>query len=490
MTDILSTPADAIHAGLLIGGDTVQVSARIEVRNPAHPDQIVGTVARATPEHVADAVAAARQAQLAWGDKSFAERAEALGLALDRLAEGVDERAVLYVRENGKTLTEAHREIADVAPRARFTLELARELDAQRLLNAPNGRTLVRYLPYGVVVSITPWNAPVSLACMQIVPALLTGNAVVLKPPESCPLALMRTAELMASALPSGLINIVTGVPGEIGDALTMHPDVGKIGFTGSIPSARRILCNAAQSIKSVTSELGGNDAAIVLPDADLGDEAMQRMAGIVFRMTGQVCMAIKRIYVADAIHDGFVDAFSRAVDRIVVGDGLVPGVSMGPLHARAGLDRAKALLAEAKARGASIVSLGAIDHAETFGQGYFMQPTVCTGVPDDARLVTEEQFCPAVPVLRFADIDEALARANDSVYGLGGSVWSRNVDRALDVAGRIEAGAVFVNTHGTNSVNRMAPYGGRKQSGNGRRAGLEGLLEYMQSQTLTTHEH
>ena len=394
----------------------------------------------------------------------------------------------MYVRENGRTLAEARGELGDIAPRARFTLELAGRLDESRELPAGAGRTLVRPAPFGVVIGIVPWNAPVSLGCMQLVPALLAGNAVVMKPPESCPLTFIATARMLAAALPSGLLNIVTGLPGEIGDRLTTHPSVGKIAFTGSIPSARKILCNAAQSIKSVTSELGGNDPAILLDDVSLDDRTMDRMAGIVFRLAGQICMAIKRIYVPADLHDHFVEAFGRAVDRIVVGNGLDDGVTMGPLHSPAALERAQAILADAVQRGANIKSLGR--YAEQVDRrGSFMRPTIVTDVPEDARIVQEEQFCPAIPILRHAGIDDAVRRANGTIFGLGGSCWGRNISRATAVARRIEAGTVFVNTHGTNSVNRQAPYGGVKQSGVGRRAGIEGVLEYSQLQTLTTFE-
>ena len=315
-----------IAASMLIGGERVDSDLRIEVRNPARPGEVVGSVVRGTPDHVDRAVAAANSAQPSWAARTFTERAAVLARALDRAGEDVPNRAALFVRENGKTLAEARGELADMPTRARLTLELAAELELARELPAPFGRTFIRPVPYGVVLSIAPWNAPVSLACMQIIPALLAGNTVVVKPPESCPLALAATIELIAAALPPGVLNTVTGLAGEIGDALTRHPDIAKICFTGSIPSARGILANAGQTIKSVTTELGGNDAAILLDDADFGADAMRRMATVILRMTGQVCMAIKRIYVLDRMHDRFVEAFASAMDAAVVGNGPRPG--------------------------------------------------------------------------------------------------------------------------------------------------------------------
>jgi acyl-CoA reductase-like NAD-dependent aldehyde dehydrogenase len=278
-------------------------------------------------------------------------------------------------------------------------------------------------------------------------------------------------------------------MPSEIGDTLTLHPDVGKVAFTGSVPSARKIMANAAQTIKGITLELGGNDAAILLEDADLSDASMKRMATAVYRMTGQVCMAIKRIYVPESIKRAFLDAFTRSVDRIVVGDGLDPGTTMGPMHTRKALDRAQGIVKDASARGAHVRILGQVPDRDVFGRGHFMQPTIVSDIDEDAPLMVEEQFCPAVPVATYRDIDDAIARANNTMYGFGGSIWSRDIARASALARRLEAGTVFVNTHGTESVNRRAPYGGIKQSGIGRRAGIEGVREYMQVQTLTTFE-
>lgn len=488
--DILATNTQTpIHARLLINGEWVDGAERVEVRNPARPDELVGTVVRGTPADVDRAVAAAKAAQVGWGALGYRARGEILTRCLDAMDENIDTRAFLFVRENGKTLREARGELVGVSQRQRLTLELIEGLEQDRLMEAPNGRTIITRRPYGVVVSIVPWNTPVGLAFMQIVPALLAGNTVVVKPPETCPLALIKTIEQIAGILPPGALNVVTGLPSEIGDRLTTHPDVGKIGFTGSIPAARNIMANASQTIKSVTLELGGNDPAIVLDDADLSEESMQRMANAVFRMSGQVCMAVKRIYVPQAMKDKFLDAFIKVADKVVVGDGLEAKVTMGPLHTEKGLIRANGLVEDAQRRGATVMRLGKIDNTETFKSGYFMQPTVVSDVPDDALLMAEEQFCPAIPITAYSDLDEALRRANATIHGLGGSVWGRDADRAFAVARRVESGTVWVNTHGTEWINRRAPYGGIKQSGLGRRAGREGIEEYMQIQTLTALE-
>ena len=488
--DILANTQTPVHARLLINGEWVDGAERLEVRNPAHPEETVGTIVRGTPEDVDRAVAAAKAAQKSWAALGYRGRGEIIAKCLDALDENIDARAFLFVRENGKTLREARGELVGVAQRQRLTLELIDGLEQERQMDAPNGRTIITRRPYGVVVSIVPWNGPVGLAFMQIIPALLAGNAVVVKPPETCPLALTKSIEQIAGILPPGVLNLITGMPAEIGERLTGHPDVGKIGFTGSIPSARTIMANAAQTIKSVTLELGGNDPAIVLDDADLSEESMQRMANAIFRMTGQVCMAVKRIYVPEPLKDKFLDAFIKVADKVVVGDGLEAKVTMGPLHTEKALIRANGLVDDAARRGATVMRLGRIDNTETFKNGYFMQPTIVTDLEDSAPLMAEEQFCPAIPITTYSDLDEALRRANATIHGLGGSVWGRDVERALAVGRKIESGTVWINTHGTEWINRRAPYGGIKQSGIGRRAGREGIEEYMQIQTLTALEN
>jgi acyl-CoA reductase-like NAD-dependent aldehyde dehydrogenase len=482
-------PSPRYDAKLLINGELIDSPERIEVTNPARPAQIVGSIVRGRPQDVDAAVQAAQTAQRRWASKTYKERAAFLAQGLDFLGTEIEARALCYVRENGKTLGEARSELAGLPARQKIALSYAEELDAGRHLTMPNGRSQILYRPYGVVVSIVPWNSPVSLAFSQIVAALLAGNAVVLKPPETCPLTLILSVEIFARALPPGLVNIVTGLPGEIGDALTTHPGVGKIGFTGSIASARHIMANAAQTIKGVTLELGGNDPALVLKDADLSEKSIRTMAAAAYRMTGQVCMAIKRFYVPGAMADQFTELFTKAVGALVVGDGVEPEVTMGPLHTRRALERAQALVEEAERGGGQVAACGQVHDAGVFADGYFMRPTVVFKPREDARLVTEEQFCPAVPILTYDDRDEVLARMNDTVYGLSASIWSSDTERAMQLASRIAAGQVWINAHGTQATNHLAPYGGVKQSGIGRKSGFEGVLEYMQSQTVTAWE-
>lgn len=478
-----------VHESMLIDGARIDRGDRLEVTNPARPGEVVGTIVRGTPEDIDAAVLAAQAAQPAWARRDFRERAAILERSLAKLEDGLDERAVLLVRENGKPLPQARDELMSVIRRQRLALSYAGQLAEGRLLEAPRGRSFISYKPYGVVASIVPWNSPLILGFTQIVAALLVGNSVIVKPPESCPLTLIRSIVAFSSVLPPGVLNIVTGLPGEIGDALTSHPGIDKVAFTGSIGSARHILGKTAQTIKDVTLELGGNDPAIVLPGSTISSGMVDAIRDAAFEMTGQVCMAIKRIYVPKSLREEFLARFSESVDRLVVGDGLADRVTMGPLHSAAGRKRAQDLIDRAAGSGASVQPLGSVHNEEDFAQGHFVMPTVVTGVEDRSPLVSDEQFCPVIPVLDYDEIDDAVARANDTVFGLSGSVWGDDIDQAIRVAGRIEAGQIWVNAHGPAALNHQAPYGGVKQSGIGRKSGIEGILEYAQSQTITTRE-
>ena len=486
-TQIQSAVYPRVDADFFIDNEDVSSTSRLDIRNPANPTEVVGSIVRGTAADAERAVQSAKVAQPRWEASGFRARAAAMARGIARLGEGVEERMALYVRENGKTLREAHGELAALDARLLPSLDYAEDLATPRHVGAAYGRTLITHRAYGVVVSIVPWNSPVALAFNQIVCGLLAGNTVVVKPPETSPLTLIASIKIFAQELPPGVLNVVTGLPNEIGDALTTHPDVSKIGFTGSVRSAKYIGANAAQTVKSVTLELGGNDAAILLDDADLGAASMERMANAVYWHAGQVCMAIKRIYVPEATVAPFLAAFRNAADKIVVGDGMNPRVSMGPLHSELQRDKGLAMVDDARKRGATIDVVGSIDDAAVFKRGYFMQPSIATNVPSDAPLVADEQFCPSIPIIAYRDVEEALTLANDSIYGLGGSVWGQDTARAQDIGLRLETGTVWVNTHGTAFINRNAPFGGFKQSGIGLKSGREGVLDYLQVQTVST---
>jgi acyl-CoA reductase-like NAD-dependent aldehyde dehydrogenase len=340
------------------------------------------------------------------------------------------------------------------------------------------GRLVRRQVPYGVVAAVTPWNAPVILAMLKIAPALCAGNAVVVKPSPLSPLAVTAVLESMAAALPAGLLSVVHGGP-DVGAALVSHVLVRKVAFTGGDVTGRAIAHLAAERLTPAVMELGGNDPAVLLPDADLTDEAMDRLVMASFATSGQVCMAAKRVYVHRLRAEAFLDAYLAAAARVLVtGDPLEDGVTMGPLVTRAVADRVSGLLGEGR-----VHRLGT---TRDLGDGYFVEPALVTGLADDAPLVAQEQFGPVVPLLVYDDEDEVVARANAGELGLGASVWSADEDRAFAVGARLEAGFVFVNTHGRTGMSLRAPFGGVKGSGYGREYGDEGLREY--AQTCVTH--
>lgn len=471
---------------MYVGGRTVTGNAIIEVSNPANRDKVVGRIARATADDLSDAVASARSALGPWRKLGPATRASAIADGLDAIESRRAELALLYCRENGKLVSAAAGEITAMLSRERNTLGYATRLTEENIFPFDRGASKTRYRPFGVVASIVPWNGPVVLGFTQLVSALLVGNTVVVKPPESCPLTVSICLLEMARRLPDGVLNIVPGGRKDVGDAIVDHPSIDKIAFTGSTEAARNIAGRAAATIKDLTLELGGNDPAIILDDAVFDDAMMERLAGSVFKNCGQICLAVKRIYVPASRMEEFLERFCETVDRFVVGDGTAEGVDIGPVHLQSSIARVEALAGNAVDLGGTVRTLGRLHPEADAAKGNFVLPRIVTGVPDHADVVVQEQFAPIVPVLSYTDIDDALARANDTVFGLGGSAWGKDTARAEEIAWALDAGTVWVNHHGTSFLNAQAPYGGIKQSGSSRKSGWEGVLEYAQIQTLT----
>jgi acyl-CoA reductase-like NAD-dependent aldehyde dehydrogenase len=331
-----------------------------------------------------------------------------------------------------------------------------------------------------VVGGITPWNVPIVLAMVKVAQALYTGNTLVLKPSPLTPLSTLAVAQAIADIVPAGTVNVLSG-GNDLGAWMTSHPGIDKISFTGSVETGRRVLRSAADTFKRVTLELGGNDAAIVLADADV-EAAADGIARSAFANCGQICMAVKRVFVPAALHDALVEALAERARRIRTGPGSDPESTMGPLQNRMQFEKVAALLDEVRATpGARIVTGGTVRS----DGGYFIEPTIVAGLSDDAPIVREEQFGPVLPVLSYDDVDEAIARANATHFGLGASLWTRDVVRAGDLAGRLEAGSVWINRHGGNA--KDVPFGGAKYSGYGREQGVVGLHSYMEMQVLAS---
>jgi acyl-CoA reductase-like NAD-dependent aldehyde dehydrogenase len=327
-----------------------------------------------------------------------------------------------------------------------------------------------------VVAAITPWNFPLLILAFEVAPALLAGNTVVIKPAPTTPLTTLRFGELCARVLPAGVVNVVADQD-DLGAVLTSHPDIAKVAFTGSTATGKKVMASAAGTLKRLTLELGGNDAAIVLDDADPGEVAAKVYAAAMVN-AGQSCIAIRRLYVHGSLHDALCDELGRLARESVVGDGLLPGTRMGPIQNRGPFERVKGLLDDARRDSTVAAGGGVLDRA-----GYLVPPTIVRDLPDSARLVREVQFGPVPPVLRYSDIDDAVAGANDTEFGLGGSVWSPDHERAFGVATRLNAGTVWVNKH--HDLGPDIPFGGAKQSGIGVEPGREGLAEFTQATVI-----
>ncbi|QNA86535.1 aldehyde dehydrogenase family protein [Sphingomonas sp. So64.6b] len=479
MSDILvqdrPNPEDVID-GHLIDGRIVASTRSFEVIDPA-TGQPFSTCPDADAEQLDAAVAAARRAFPAWAALGFARRREYLHVLADAITAAADELAPLLTREHGKPIEQARMELSLSGHHIKQLAALG--LSDEVLRDDEKGRVELRYHPLGVVGAIAPWNFPVALAMHKVAQALYTGNTLVLKPSPYTPLTTLAIGRLAANLLPAGVLNVVAG-GNDLGAWMTAHPGIDKITFTGSVATGKKVMASAAATLKRITLELGGNDATLVLDDADL-DAAAAGIARSGFYNCGQICMAIKRVYVADAVHDALLDKLVIAVGKLKVGPGSQPGMDMGPIQNRVQYDKVRAYLTDAVARpGAQVLLGGQVPE----GDGYFIQPTLIAGLADDAPLVCEEQFGPVLPVLSFASVDDAVTRANDSRFGLGASVWSRDEARAKAVADRLMAGTVWINRHGLNESD--VPFGGMKESGYGREHGVLGIRSYQELQVVS----
>jgi len=458
---------------LLIGGQLVAGTATIPVINPA-TENVLAYAPRASLAQLNDAVAAAKASFAAWSARPLRERGKLLVALADAFAACQDDFARLLTEEQGKPLPHAAGEISHSIDVIRYFSSLDLPL---QVIKEDEGQKIVRqHTPLGVVAAITPWNFPMVLLMMKVAPALVAGNTVVIKPAPTTPLTTLRFGELCAEVLPPGVVNVIVD-QNDLGEALTSHPDIAKVAFTGSTATGKKVMASAAQTLKRLTLELGGNDAAIVLDDVDPKDVAPKLFAAATMN-SGQVCLAIKRLYVHDSIYDEMCEELGKLAETTIVDDGIKQGTQMGPLQNKAQFEKVKGFLDEAKRYGKIVAGGGVLPR-----KGYFVSPTIVRDIPDDARLVREEQFGPIVPVLRYDDLNDAIARANDSDYGLGCTVWSSDPERALDVARRVEAGVIWINKH--LDLPPDIPMGGAKQSGIGAELGQEGLEEFTQAKII-----
>lgn len=459
---------------MVIDGRTTSADKTFDVVNPA-TETSVGQAPDCSPQQLDAAVGAARNAFLSWRHSSHATRSALLNAIADRMESIAEPLSLLLTREQGKPLAEAKAEIQRAA--LWFKHYATRELPIERYTEGNRHEIEVRRVPIGVVGAITPWNFPITLAVWKLAPALLAGNAVVLKPSPFTPLSTLKLGEALLDILPPGLVNFVSGGD-ELGPLISQHAGIDKIAFTGSTATGRAVMRSAAGNLKRLTLELGGNDPAIVLPDVDV-DEVAEKIFWAAFRNSGQVCVAAKRIYVHDAIYDRFAAAMADLARAHRPANGEEPGTSLGPVQNRLQYQRVRELIEESRSANLKFLS----EPGDFDGPGYFIAPTIVDDPPDDARVVTEEPFGPVVPLLRYRDIDDAIRRANSSEFGLAASVWSKDTDVAAKVAERIESGTVWINK--AQFLSPSVPFGGRKQSGIGIENGDEALLEYTAIQTI-----
>lgn len=464
---------------MMIAGQPVSASSTFDVINPATGEPF-GSAQAGNAAHVDQAVAAARAAFPAWSGTSDAERKRLMHAIAGALEANMPELMELVTKETGKPMgglngVGSGMEVGGAIAWAHVTADL--ELPTEVIQDNDDARIEVHRKPLGVVGSITPWNWPLMIAVWHVIPALRAGNTVVIKPSELTPLTTVRFVELANALLPAGVLNVVTGDT-DVGVAIAKHPGIDKIVFTGSTATGKNIMQNAAGNLKRLTLELGGNDAGIVLPDVDPKAIAT-KLFGACFHNNGQTCACLKRLYVHESIYEEMCAELARIAKETIVGDGLAEGTQLGPVQNKEQLEIVKELAEDARAHGARFLSGG----RARAGKGYFFEPTVVADISDGVRLVDEEPFGPILPVIKYSDIDEVIARANNSPNGLGGSIWSKDTAKAAELALRLECGTAWVNEHGAIQPN--APFGGIKQSGIGVEFGRYGLEEYTSIQTL-----
>ena len=454
---------------LMINGKLVAGDASMDVINPA-TEEVLASCPRASKAQLDQAVAAAKAAFPAWSKTPIEERKKAVAAIADVLQANLQELARLLTQEQGKPIKDATIELFGASAFFRYFTSL--DLPVQVLSDSPAGRVEIHRKPLGVIGAIIPWNFPLMLMAFKLAPGLIAGNTFVVKPAPTTPLATLRFAELIKDVVPPGVLNFVTDA-NDLGNALTSHPDVRKVSFTGSTATGRKVMASAADTLKRITLELGGNDAGIVLGDVNPKETAPKLFQGA-FQNSGQVCIAMKRLYVHESIYDEMCNELAALANQAVIGDGLQQGTQLGPLQNKMQYDKVKELIDDAKKHGKVIAGGEAPEQ-----KGYFIRPTIVRDISDGTRLVDEEQFGPVLPVIKYSDPEDALARANASALGLGGSIWSNDRELAYDLASRMESGTAWINKHLDFGPN--IPFGGAKQSGLGVEFAEEGLDEFTQ---------
>ena len=471
-------------ATLTIGGESQPGDAgSYPVHNPARPAEVVGFAPAADRAQLDAAVTEARKAFRSWRALDVGERVAKVADAALTAGVQLKERdgARLYTSEHGKVLSEAGFEI-DTAPMVAAVLgSMAEAALAPEQIDPQSPYPRLHREPYGVAALVIPFNWPFSVMMMKLASALSAGNTVVVKLPPTVPLAALQFGAAFAAALPPGVVNVVSAPGIELSQALVTHPGIDVISATGGVATGRAVMAAAATRLTPVLLELGGNDAAIIAPDIAISDQLVESLVTATYTTGGQVCMAIKRLYAPQGRVDELADAVLARCEREVVGDGLADDVTLGPLHTASGRDRVASLVKDAAAQGAKVRTAGRIREEDADSDGYFVLPTVVTGVAPQSALATEEQFGPVLPIFGYDDIDDAVAAANATEFGLTASVWTGDDALADKVTGQLVAGTVSVNCHGMAAQDPRVPFGGVGQSGLGRELGADGIRAFTQ---------
>jgi len=475
---------------MFIQGESVDAegAATFDVANPA-TGETVDSVPKGGREDAKRAIDAASDAFKVWSERPLIERSRVL-LKISELARAsVEDLATTLTLEQGKPLGEARGEISSFANTCEYYAGLiGRERGAQTPFSTGEGFFIVTKRPLGVVGAILPWNFPVSLMGWKVAPGLAAGNTFVVKPASTTPLTDIKVASLLVKAgLPTGAVNVVTGPGAVVGEELLDNPKIAKIAFTGETATGKRIMEGSAKSIKRLTLELGGSDPMIVCDDADL-ELAVEGAAWGRFRNCGQSCTSVKRLFLFESIADGFIKSFAEKVKTIRVGNGMDKSTHMGPIHTEEQREKVESMVEDAEGRGAKDIVKGGRPDQEELSKGNFYTPTVLGDVDYEAQIAREECFGPALPIFVVKDLEEAIERANDTPYGLGSSVWTKNVERAYHAAERIQAGTTWVNS--PPIARAEVPFGGFKQSGFGRELGIEGLDHYFETKSIQVLEY
>jgi acyl-CoA reductase-like NAD-dependent aldehyde dehydrogenase len=476
---------DSPMAGrMLIGGNLVESATGgwIECVNPATED-CIGRAPCATEADVEQAVCAAEAAQVKWAELSMQDRSNYLMRLADAFSARADELLMLEVADSGNAISAMKPDLANCIERLRYYAGLGFELQGRTIPGASDKIHITVREPYGVVGRIIAFNHPIAMAVHGMASPLIAGNAVVLKPSEQCPLSALRLGEIAREVLPPGVLNVVSG-DGAAGNALVRHPRVKRLSFIGSARTGMAIQRSAAEvAVKSISLELGGKNPFLVFPDASVEKVSAAAVAGMNFGLQGQSCGSTSRLLVHDSIHDAVVKVVAEKVKALRVGDPFQWSTQMGALNTRAHLERVKQYVESAKAEGARLVAGGERPAGAAFEKGYWLQPTVFADVTQDMKVAREEIFGPVLSILRWSDLEDALAMANSVEYGLTAAIWTNDINQAMRTAKRVQSGFVWIN--GVNSHVRAVPFGGYKNSGIGRERGIEELYAYTEEKSV-----